>query len=123
MTDAVRWLLQIALAAIYLVVGSLKLSRPRDQVVIQLGWAADLQPATIRAIGWVEVLGAVGLIVPATAGLAPILTPMTAVGLCALQLGALALHVRRRETWMLPLNLLLCAAAALVAATGVTVYL
>ena len=61
-----------------------------------LAWAADYSEPQLRALGWAEVLGAVGLVVPPLVGLG-IVTPVAASCLAALTLGALVVHVRRRE--------------------------
>jgi hypothetical protein len=42
-------------------------------------------------------LGAIGLILPGVTGIAPLLTPLAAAGLALLMLGALVIHLRRKE--------------------------
>ena len=51
------------------------------------------------------MLGAIGLIVPWLTGIAPILTPLAAVGLALVMAGAVATHVRRKEQFVPPLVL------------------
>lgn len=41
-------------------------------------WVEDFSPATVRFIGVVEILGALGLVLPALTGITPILTPLAA---------------------------------------------
>jgi uncharacterized membrane protein YphA (DoxX/SURF4 family) len=91
------WILAGFLAAIFLGTGLLKLTRSRDEIVAAgLGWAADYSERTLRTLGWLEVLGAVGLVVPPLVGLG-ILTPVVACCLAVLTAGAIVVHVRRRE--------------------------
>jgi hypothetical protein len=91
------WILAGFLAAIFLGTGVLKLTRTREEIVAAgLAWAEDYTVPSLRALGWAEVLGAVGLVLPPFAGLG-ILVPITACFLTALTLGALVVHVRRRE--------------------------
>ena len=52
-----------------------------------------------------EVLGAIGLIVPAATGIAPILTPVAALGLALVMAAAVLVHVRRKEQFASPLVL------------------
>lgn len=52
-----------------------------------LGWAADFSPGTVKLIGQLEVLAAIGLIVPALLGVAPVLVPLAATGLVLLMVG------------------------------------
>lgn len=51
----------------------------------------------MRSIGVTELLGTIGLIVPATTGIAPLLTPIAATGLAITMVLAGALHIHRKE--------------------------
>ena len=91
------WILQGFLALLFLGTGILKLTRTRAEIVEQgLAWAEDYSEPTLRLLGWAEVLGAVGLVLPPLVGLG-LLTPVAATCLTALTIGALVVHVRRRE--------------------------
>ena len=70
-----------------------------------------------RSIGLLEVMGALGLILPAALKVAPVLTPLAATGLAATMAGAAVTHLRRGETDRIaaPLVLLLL---VLVVAVG-----
>jgi uncharacterized membrane protein YphA (DoxX/SURF4 family) len=59
----------------------------------------------VKGIGVLEVLGAIGLIVPAATGIAPILTPVAALGLALVMAAAVLVHVRRKEQFASPLVL------------------
>ena len=80
-----------------------------------MGWANDFSEATIKRIGAVEMLGVFGLIVPQATGIAEILTPIAAVGLILLQVGATVTHLRRSELRMLTITVPLILALAYVA--------
>ncbi len=69
----------------------------------------------MKGIGTLELLAAVGLIVPPVLHIAIFLTPLAAVGLILLMGGAIATHVRRREPQMVAVNLVLLVLAAVVA--------
>ena len=97
--DANTWLWILAgfLAALFLGTGVLKLTRSRDEIIAEgLTWAEDYSEPQLRALGWAEVLGAVGLVVPPLVGFG-IVTPIAASCLTLLTVGALVVHVRRRE--------------------------
>jgi len=97
--DANTWLWILAgfLAALFLGTGVLKLTRSRDEIIAEgLTWAEDYSEPQLRALGWAEVLGAVGLVVPPLVGFG-IVTPIAASCLTVLTVGALVVHVRRRE--------------------------
>ena len=69
------------------------------------GWALDLSAGFVKALGAVEILGAVGLILPALLDVAPILVPMAAVGLALIMVGAAIVTFRRQEFKHVLLNL------------------
>jgi DoxX-like family len=62
-----------------------------------MGWVEDFSPGAVKSIGTLEVLAAVGLILPAALGIAPVLVPLAAVGLAVLMAGAIITHLRRHE--------------------------
>jgi hypothetical protein len=68
------WIVSGLLAAAYLFAGLNKATQPKTKLVGNLPWAEDFTPATIKFIGIVEVLGAIGLILPWLTGIAPVLT-------------------------------------------------
>ena len=111
------WIGQGLLALVYLAAGGLKVARPREQLVAsgRFDWMKDNSDAGVKAVGTVEILGALGLILPELTGIAPILTPIAAVGLVVVQIGALRVHLTRNERQPLPINVFLLLLAALVA--------
>jgi hypothetical protein len=111
------WAVQGLLAFVYLAAGGLKVVRPREQLVAsgRLDWMKDNSDAVVKAIGAVEILGALGLILPGLTGIAPILAPIAAVGLVVVQIGALRVHLTRNERQPLPVNAILLLLAAFVA--------
>jgi hypothetical protein len=92
------WIVTALLAVAMLGAGTLKLVRPRTALIdAGMPWAADFTPAAIRVIALLEVIGAVGLILPLITGIAPVLSPLAAVGVAALMIGAVVVHRRRRD--------------------------
>ncbi|MFG1616316.1 DoxX family protein [Nonomuraea wenchangensis] len=95
------WIITGLLTAIYLLSGFGKLFVPREKMG-QMGnaarWVLDFKPGTLKAIGALEILGAVGLILPALLGIAPILVPLAASSLTLLMTGAVIMRIRRGET-------------------------
>jgi uncharacterized membrane protein YphA (DoxX/SURF4 family) len=110
------WILVIVLAASFAGSGLMKLSVPKDKLVKSgQGWAEDFNPSNIRLIGFIEVLGAAGLILPAVTHIAPILVPLAAIGLVLVMVGAAIVHARRHEAMNIAVNVVLLALAAFVA--------
>jgi len=111
------WTAQGLLAFVYLAAGGLKVIWPREKLVAtgQLDWMKDHSDAAVKAVGAVEILGALGVILPEATGIAPILTPIAAVGLVIVQIGAMRVHLTRNERQPLPINVILLLLAAFVA--------
>ena len=96
--DTVLWIVQILLAGLFLITGLTKLTQPRLKMAAgPMRWAADATDRQFRAIGLLEVLGALGLILPGAIGIAPGLLPLAAIGLALTMVGAIATHVRYKE--------------------------
>jgi hypothetical protein len=94
----------------------MKLTQPKPALVkAGQGWAEDVPDAGVKAIGALEILGAVGLVLPALLDTATVLVPLAAIGLAVLMLGAAVTHARRREYPNIAVNLVLAALALFVA--------
>ncbi|MDT7782481.1 MAG: hypothetical protein QOF58_900 [Pseudonocardiales bacterium] len=110
------WVVQGLLAVAYLAAGLMKVVRPREQVVASgQAWAKDVTDGAFKAIGAVEVAGALGVVLPELTGIAPILTPIAAAGLVIVQIFAARVHLKLGETKSLPVNVVLLLLAAFVA--------
>ena len=113
--NAALWVVQGVLAVMFLMAGVLKATQPKDRLVKQLPWVEDFSAGTVRFIGAMELLGAIGLILPALTGVAVILTPLAATGLAVLMLLAVLTHIRRREPGAVVFTAVLLLAAVVVA--------
>lgn len=100
----VYWLVAAMLALFYVYSGGVKVLRNREQLRPMMRWVDTVPTWGIRAVGVLEMLGAVGLILPPLTGIAPVLALVAAVGLVVLQLFAGSLRLARRETKDLWLN-------------------
>ncbi|MFJ6438802.1 DoxX family protein [Streptomyces sp. NPDC091416] len=109
------WIVQAVLAAMFATAGLIKATQPREKLAGMLPWVADFPTATVRFIGIVELAGALGLILPAVTGIAPVLTPLAATGLGVTMLLAAVTHLRRKEPSAIAFNVILLALAAVVA--------
>ena len=109
------WILQGLLAAMFLMAGVTKSTQPREKVAEKLPWAEDYSAGTVRFIGIVELLAAVGLILPAAFGILPFLTPLAATGLAVVMVLAMNVHRRRNEAGAIAFNAAILVVAAVVA--------
>ncbi len=91
------WIVQILLALAFLAAGIMKVSQPLATLEKNMGWVRSVGTGGVRAIGTVEILGAIGLILPAVFHVLTWLVPVAAIGFVLTMIGALILHVRRNE--------------------------
>jgi uncharacterized membrane protein YphA (DoxX/SURF4 family) len=115
--NVVLWILQGLLAVAFLYSGFRKVTQSREAAEAEMAWV-KVYPAWARpAIGALEMVAAVGLILPAATGIAPILTPLAATGLVLLMAGAALTHLRigGDDRKIIPVNLVLLVLAAVVA--------
>jgi hypothetical protein len=90
--------------------GALYAAAPRA-----VAWYAAVPQPLIVFIGVCEVLGGIGLILPAMTGFKPRLTPLAAVGLTVTMILAAGFHITRGEYALVPANLVLGGVAAFIA--------
>ena len=84
------WTLQVLLAALFLFAGGYKLVAPADQ----LAAATPGMPVLfLRFVATMEVLGALGLILPGLFKIQQQLTPLAASGLVVIMIGAVIVTV------------------------------
>ena len=86
----VLWTVQVLLAALFLFAGGMKLILPIAEMTKQMampGWF-------LRFIGVAEILGAIGLILPGLLRIRPSLTPLAAMGLTIIMIGATVVSLK-----------------------------
>ncbi|MGQ0838546.1 DoxX family protein [Actinokineospora sp.] len=115
--NVVVWIVQGVLAAVFLGAGAMKLFQPRAKLMAdpKMGWAGDFSDSMVKTIGALEILAAIGLVLPWLTGIAKVLTPLAAVGLVLMMIGAVVVHVRRKENAAVPPGVVLGLLAAFVA--------
>ncbi|AWT27143.1 MULTISPECIES: DoxX family protein [Corynebacterium] len=96
--SVVLWVVNIILAVSFVGSGLMKIGRARESLV-ESGqeWADGFSENTVKLIGAVEFLGALGLILPRALDILPVLTPVAATCLFVVMVGAVTTHVRRGE--------------------------
>lgn len=94
----VFWILTVLLAVAFLGAGGLKVSQSSTALAGRgMGWVEDFSDSSVKLIGAAEVVGAVGLVLPRLLKIAPVLSPIAALCLAAMMVGAVVVHVRRKE--------------------------
>lgn len=102
------WIAQGLLAAVFGYSGIMKSTQKRDKLV-QIGQTgvASLSYPVIRFIGIIEILGAIGIIVPVAIGILPMLTPFSALGFAVIMIMAAPIHYKRGEYACVAFNIFL----------------
>jgi hypothetical protein len=105
------WIVQVLLALVFLFAGGTKLILPIEALTQEMplpGWF-------VRFIGVVEVLGAIGLILPGLLRIRQGLTPVAAVGLVLIMIGATGLTLAGGEVVLALIPLVVGLLAAFIA--------
>ena len=96
------WIASGLLAFAMFAAGALKVVTPRVKLMEKFKWATTWSDGNVKLLGLAEVLGAIGLIVPQATGILPILTPIAALCLVVLMIGAVKTHIDLKEPVVAP---------------------
>ncbi|TJY41064.1 DoxX family protein [Cohnella pontilimi] len=107
------WVAQGLLAAMFLMAGSTK-ALTYEKAKASMPWVKDYSTGFVKFIGWAEILGALGLVLPAAFGIVPILTPVAAIGIALIMLFATVFHARRKENQAIGMNVIMLLVAAFI---------
>ena len=111
------WILQGFLATIFLIAGGIKVIKSKDELKAlggeKMNWVDSTSAISVKLIGTLEVLAAIGLILPQLTGIMPGLVPLAALGLVSTMIGAMIIHQLRGEgpKAIMPVVILLLMAA------------
>jgi hypothetical protein len=115
--NVVLWVAAGLLATVALISGLIKTCVAQEKLATVQGggWTEDAKAGFVKSLGILELLAAVGLILPAAVDIAPTLVPVTALCWVGLMIGAMITHGRRGEFSFAMLNVLYLAIAAFIA--------
>lgn len=109
------WLVQGILALMFSMAGVMKATQPSAELATLVPWTTDVPLLLVRFIGVSELLGALGLILPAATRIVPKLTGLAAAGLLTVMVLAAGFHASRGEHPAIIFNLMLGSLAGFVA--------
>ena len=112
--NIILWILQALLGLAFIAAGynhGFNIEKARTQ----MQWMTAVPDNLLRFIGVSEILGGLGLVLPAVTGILPQLTAWAATGLSLIMILAALFHLRRGEYPAIVINLVLLALAAFVA--------
>jgi hypothetical protein len=111
------WIAAGLLAGVALAGGITKTFLPKEKLAAHEGgrWTGDASVGFVKTLGILELLAAVGLILPAVLDIAPVVVPVTAVCWVVLMVGAMITHGRYGQFKLVMLNSVYLALAAYIA--------
>jgi putative oxidoreductase len=109
------WVVQILAALAFLLAGFTKATQPLESIAKQMTWVPTVPAPFVRFIGGAEILGAIGLILPAATHIASGLTIAAAFALAFVMVSAIVFHISRKEYPNLGANVVLLALALFIA--------
>jgi uncharacterized membrane protein len=101
------WIVQGLLALAFLLAGVMKTFAPLETLKKNMAWAGQVPVALVRFIGIAELLGGIGLILPAVTHILPWLTVAAAVGLVLVMILAALYHASHKEWSSIGVNAVL----------------
>ena len=116
--NTITWVLTAVLAVVFTISGVAKSTMSRDRLIAtgQTGIAPFPMPL-VRVVAISELFAVAGLFAPWLSDTARVLTPLAALGLCLIMIGAATSHASLREPKAVAANTTLLALAAFVAAS------
>ena len=112
------WIVTGPLAAAFLLSGAGQVALAKEKIAAfgpSAHWVNDFSDGGVKTIGALEVLAAMGLVLPAVLDIAPVLVPLAALGLVILMTGAAITRLRRHEIGLMVVDVVYIVLAAFVA--------
>lgn len=106
------WIVSGLLAVAFLGIGMIKVITPAAEMAAM---SQGVPVILLKIAGYAEVLGALGLILPAASRIAPILTPVAAGGLVLTMTGATITNIITGQYNLIPMTVILGLVAGFVA--------
>lgn len=113
--NVLLWIAQILVAATLAWAAFLKLFLPIEALENRWSWTGEIPTVYVRLTGIMDLLGALGLLLPSLLRLKPILTPLAALGIVLLMGCAIVFHISRGEASQIGFNVVFAVLAALIA--------
>lgn len=113
--NTVLWIVQGLLAAVFLMSGIMKSTRPKEKLAEKMPWVNNFSAIQVKLIGFSQLLAALGLVLPMLLNIAPVLTPLAALGLVITMISAAVYHYRNNEKEAIRINAVLGSLALFVA--------
>lgn len=114
-THILLWIAQILLSVSLIWAAYVKLFQSIERLEVMWPWTGEVSPELVRFTGIIDLLGALGVLLPALFRFKTILIPIAAAGIVLLMISASIFHICRGEASQIWFNLVFGAVAAFVA--------
>ena len=113
--NVVLWIAQVLLAMMFIMAGLMKATQPIEALAESLPWVTSTSSGLVRFIGFSELLGGLGLLIPSIFRFKPFLTVWAGLGLALVMILAAVFHATRGEFPNIGMNVVLLGLALFVA--------
>ena len=113
--NIILWIVQILMAASFVWAAWMKLFQPIDKLAVMWPWTGQIPAVTVKLTGVIDLLGGLGLILPAWLRIQPKLTSIAAIAVIVLMVCAGIFHILRGEASVTGANVVFAMMAAFVA--------
>ena len=103
------------ITAFFVMVGYSHALMPFEEIAREANWLLHVPRPLSLFIGFAEIAGGLGVILPSLTRVAPWLTPLAALGLATIMILAILFHLVRGEASVVPIPALMAAFALFVA--------
>lgn len=109
------WSTQVLLGVMLIMPAFMKMFQSIESLSAMMPWTGQVPPAMVRGLGFIDLLGGLGLILPSLLRIQPKLTIWAAYGCILLMISAIAFHLSRGEASVIGFNIILIILLAFVA--------
>lgn len=109
------WIAQALIALTFAWAAYMKLFSPADKLAAMWPWTGQIPSVLVKGTGIVDLLGALGLVLPGLLNVKPRLVPVTAICIIVLMVVASIFHISRDEAPLIGFNIFVAVLAAFIA--------
>lgn len=114
-TNVLLWIAQVLISTSLIWAAYVKLFQPIEELEIMWPWTGDVSPTFVRLTGIIDLIGALGVILPSLFRFKPTLAPIAAMGIVSLMISASIFHIYRGEASKIGFNIVFAMIAAFIA--------
>lgn len=101
----ILWVAQVTLAVLF-IAGAIMKFQPIETISAMMPWTGQVPIWIVRLLGLIDLLAAVGLILPSMLRIKPQLTTWAALSIITLMFSAIVFHVSRGEASAIGVNII-----------------